>query len=47
MHGWTQWVTHQSLFVRGLIGFVGLLFAAGMILAYDVVIGVPSWVPVL
>ena len=47
MHGWTQWVTRQSLLVRGLIGLVGLLFVAGMVLAYDVVIGVPSWVPVL
>jgi len=47
VHGWTQWVTHQSLLVRGLIGLAGLLFVAGMVLTYDVVIGVPSWVPML
>ena len=47
LHGWTQWVTHQSLLVRGLIALAGLLCVAAAIWAYDVVLGLPSWVPVL
>ncbi len=47
VHGWTQWVTRQSLLVRGLIGLTGLLAIAGAFWAYDVVVGLPSWVPVL
>jgi uncharacterized protein (TIGR02611 family) len=47
LHLWTQWVTQQSLLVRGLIGLGGLLCVAGAIWAYDVVVGLPSWVPVL
>ena len=47
LHVWTQWVTQQSLLVRGLIGLGGLLCVAGAIWAYDVVVGLPSWVPVL
>ncbi len=47
VHGWTQWVTGQSLLVRGLIGLTGLLAIAGAIWAYDGVVGLPSWVPVL
>ena len=47
VHGWTQWVTRQSLLVRGLIGLTGLLAVAGAVWAYDVVVGLPSWVPVL
>jgi len=47
VHLWTQWVTQQSLLVRGLIGLGGLLCVAGAIWAYDVVVGLPSWVPVL
>ena len=47
LHEWTQWVTRQSLLVRGLIGLGGLLCVAGAIWAYDVVVGLPSWVPVL
>ena len=47
LHLWTQWVTQQSLLVRGLIGLAGLLCVAGAIWAYDVVVGLPSWVPVL
>ena len=47
VHGWTQWVTRQSLLVRGLIGLTGLLAIAGAVWAYDVVVGLPSWVPVL
>jgi uncharacterized protein (TIGR02611 family) len=47
VHGWTQWVTRQSLLVRGLIGLAGLLFVAAAVLAYDGVVGLPSWVPVL
>jgi len=47
LHGWTQWVTGQSLLVRGLIGLGGLLFVAGAVWAYDAVVGLPSWVPFL
>jgi uncharacterized protein (TIGR02611 family) len=47
VHGWTHWVTRQSLLVRGLIGLTGLLAVAGAVWAYDVVVGLPSWVPVL
>ncbi len=47
LHLWTQWVTQQSLLVRGLIGLGGLLCVAGAIWAYDVAVGLPSWVPVL
>ena len=47
VHGWTSWVTAQSLLVRGLIGLVGLVFVVVAIWAYDLVIGIPSWVPVL
>jgi uncharacterized protein (TIGR02611 family) len=47
LHGWTEWVTDQSLLVRGLIALGGLLCLAGAIWAYDVVVGLPSWVPVL
>lgn len=42
---WTQWVTRQSLLVRGLITLTGLLAIAGAFWAYDVVVGLPSWVP--
>ena len=34
VHGWTEWVTSQSLLVRGLIGLVGLLCVAGAVWAY-------------
>ena len=47
VHGWTRWVTRQSLLVRGLIGLTGLLVIAAAFWAYDVVVGMPSWVPVL
>jgi uncharacterized protein (TIGR02611 family) len=45
VHGWTQWVTHQSLLVRGLIGLGGLLCVAGAAWLYVVVAGVPGWLP--
>jgi uncharacterized protein (TIGR02611 family) len=47
VHAWTQWVTDQSWLVRGLIGLGSLLAVAAAIWAYDVVVGLPSWVPVL
>jgi uncharacterized protein (TIGR02611 family) len=47
VQGWTSWVTGQSLLVRGLIGLAGLVFVVLAIWAYDLVIGIPSWVPVL
>jgi uncharacterized protein (TIGR02611 family) len=45
VHGWTQWVTHQSLLVRGLIGLVGLLAVAGAAWLYVAIRGVPGWLP--
>jgi uncharacterized protein (TIGR02611 family) len=47
VHGWTQWVTHQSLLVRGLIGLGGLLCVAGAAWLYVVLEGVPRWLPFL
>jgi uncharacterized protein (TIGR02611 family) len=47
VHGWTEWVLHQPLAVRALIGLVGLAFVVGAVLAYDELVGVPSWVPVI
>jgi uncharacterized protein (TIGR02611 family) len=47
VHGWTDWATRQSLLVRGLIGLGGLLCVAGAAWLYDVLVGLPSWVPVL
>jgi uncharacterized protein (TIGR02611 family) len=45
VHGWTQWVTHQSLLVRGLIGLGGLLCVAGAVWLYVALEGVPRWLP--
>ena len=42
----TEFVWAERL-LRGLIGLGGLLCVAGAIWAYDVVVGLPSWVPVL
>ena len=48
VHGWTTWVTHQSLLVRGLIGLAGLLLVAALAWAYLAAYGAPSWLdPVL
>jgi uncharacterized protein (TIGR02611 family) len=48
VHGWTTWVTGQSLMVRALIGLGGLLVVAGAIWVYLEVYGAPSWLaPVL
>src|SRR5471030_3309668 len=47
VHGWTEWATHQSLVVRGLIGLLGLCFVAGILAIYVQVVGVPSWVPLI
>jgi uncharacterized protein (TIGR02611 family) len=47
VHGWTTWVTRQSLLVRVLVGLAGLLCVAGAVWLYDVLFGLPSWVPVL
>jgi uncharacterized protein (TIGR02611 family) len=45
VHGWTQWVTRQSLLVRGLIGLGGLLCVAGAVWLFVAVEGVPRWLP--
>jgi uncharacterized protein (TIGR02611 family) len=45
VHGWTQWVAHQSLVVRGLIGLLGLLAVGGAVWLYIAVRGVPGWLP--
>jgi len=47
MHGWTEWVTRQSIAVRALIGLVGLAFVAGAVIVYVKVVGVPSWLPLI
>jgi uncharacterized protein (TIGR02611 family) len=47
VQGWTEWVLHQPLVVRALIGLVGLAFVVGAVILYDEVVGVPSWVPVI
>jgi len=45
VYGWTEWATHQSLVVRGLIGLVGLAFVGGAVSVYVKVVGLPSWLP--
>jgi len=48
VHGWTTWVTSQSLMVRALIGLGGLLVVAVALWGYLEVYGAPSWLdPVL
>ena len=45
VHGWTQWVTRQSLLVRALIGLLSLLAVAAALWLYVQVYGVPGWLP--
>ena len=45
VHGWTQWVTRQSLLVRGLIGLLSLLAVAATLWLYVRVYGMPGWLP--
>ena len=47
LQGWTEWVLHQRLAVRALIGLVGLAFVAGALVLYAQLVGFPSWVPVI
>jgi uncharacterized protein (TIGR02611 family) len=48
VHGWTTWVTGQSLMVRALVGLAGLLVVAVAVWGYLEVYGAPSWLdPVL
>ena len=47
VHGWTEWVIHQRLAVRAMIGLVGLAFVAGAVTLYAVVVGVPAWMPLI
>ena len=42
---WTHWLGGQSLFVRGAIALLTLLFVAGALYALFVVTGVPGWIP--
>ncbi len=44
---WTSWIAGRSTRVRALIGVAGLAVVAGAIWLYDVVIGLPGWVPLL
>jgi uncharacterized protein (TIGR02611 family) len=43
--GWTNWVTSQSLLVRGAIGLGSLLAVAGAAWLYVATLGTPGWVP--
>jgi uncharacterized protein (TIGR02611 family) len=45
VRGWTEWVARQSLMVRMLLGLGFLAFAFGLIVAYDLAVGLPQWVP--
>ncbi len=45
VHGWTDWVTRQSLVVRGLIGLGGLACVAAAAWLYLEINGVPDWLP--
>jgi uncharacterized protein (TIGR02611 family) len=47
VHGWTAWVTEQSLLVRGLIGLLGLACVAAAAALYVALYGVPGWLPFL
>jgi uncharacterized protein (TIGR02611 family) len=42
---WTHWLGGQSLFVRGAIGLLTLLFVACVLYALFAVTGVPGWIP--
>lgn len=44
---WTSWVAARSMRLRALIGVAGLAVVAGAVWLYDVVVGLPGWVPVL
>ncbi len=43
--GWTNWVTRQSLMVRGAIGLGSMLAVAGAVWLYVSTLGTPGWVP--
>lgn len=43
VRGWTDWVTRQSVLVRGAIGLAGLLVVATTVWLYLVTRGVPGW----
>lgn len=45
VHGWTSWVTRQSVLVRAAIGLGGLMVVAGALWLYLTVWGTPGWVP--
>jgi len=47
VRAWTDWVTHQSLAVRLLVGLAGLALVGGLVWAFVVTQGVPGWVPVI
>jgi uncharacterized protein (TIGR02611 family) len=45
--GWTEWVIHQPLAIRALIGLVGLAFVAGAVTLYAKLVGFPAWLPLI
>ena len=45
LHGWTDWVMHQSVLVRGLIGIGGLVLIAAGVAVYVGTVGLPEWLP--
>jgi len=42
---WTDWVSRQSLAVRGLVGLTGLALACFAVLLSLSISGVPDWAP--
>ena len=42
---WSVWVTRRSRLVRALLGVATLLVVAGAVWIYDVVVGLPGWIP--
>jgi uncharacterized protein (TIGR02611 family) len=47
VRSWTDWVTHQSLAVRGLIGLASLVVVVGAVALFIRVQGVPGWIPAI
>lgn len=45
VRGWTDWVTRQSLLVRGAIALGSLLAVGGAVWLYVATQGVPGWLP--
>ena len=43
---WTMWIARRSAAGRVFVSVVALLAVAAVVWAYDVVVGLPSWLPV-